>query len=255
MANKENKEVLAIGAHPDDMEQFCGGTLILLKKAGYNVTIAPLTDGACGSKKLSAEEIIAIREKESQAAAESIGAKYRNLNIRDGCISYDLETVRKVVALIREVNPLIIITHPFVDYMSDHYHTGWLVRWAVPEAGHPNFEAPSKAPAIEGMPYVYRTDHQGLKDEDGQLERVSTIVDISDVIEEKLKAFALHESQMSFLPGGGIGTVEKTRRWAIIRGQQVKIPYGEGFRQLRLEEYPADNILQEILGSGRVFNL
>lgn len=254
MVNKENKEILAIGAHPDDMEQFCGGTLILLKKAGYNITIAPLTDGACGSRDLPAEEIIAIRRKEAEKAAKSIGAQYRNLDIRDGCISYDLETCKKVVGLIRDVKPRIIFTHPFEDYMSDHYHTAWLVRWATPEAGHPNFKADSDAPAIEGMPYVYRTDPQGLKDEDGQLVKISTIVDISEVIEEKLHAFALHESQMSFLPGGGIGTVEKTRRWAIIRGQQVKIPYGEGFRQFRLEEYPPDNILHEILGK-RVFTL
>ena len=255
MINKENKEVLAIGAHPDDMEQFAGGTLILLKRAGYNITIAPLTDGACGSKELAAEEIISIRQKEAQKAAKSIGAKYRNLNIPDGCVSYDLETARKVAGLIRDVDPLIIITHPFEDYMSDHYHTGWLVRWAVPEAGHPNFQAESDAPAIKGMPYVYRTDPQGLKDDNGQLVYASTIVDISDVIKKKLHAFALHKSQMSFLPGGEIGTVEKTRRWAIMRGQQVKIAYGEGFRQLRLEEYPSNNILQDILGNERVFNL
>lgn len=254
MTNKKNREVLAIGAHPDDMEQFAGGTLILLQKAGYKVTIAPLTDGACGSQELPAEEIIAIREKESQAAAKIIGAKYRNLGIRDGCISYDLETTRKVAGLIRDVDPLIIITHPIVDYMTDHAHTGRLVLWAVPEAGHPNFETPSDSPAIEGMPYVYHTDPQGLIGDDGQIVRVNTIVDIGAVIEQKLEAFATHKSQVGFLKTGQINAAEKTRRWAITRGQQVRIGFGEGFYQELLEEYPRRNILKEILVE-KVFTL
>lgn len=254
MANSENKEVLAIGAHQDDMEQFAGGTLILLSEAGYNITIAPLTDGACGSKELSDKEIIAIRKEEAEKAAKSIGAKYRNLNIRDGCISYDLETTRKIVGLIRDVNPAIIITHPIVDYMTDHSHTGRLVLWAVPEAKHPNFESDTDAQVISAMPYVYHTDPQGLIGEDGQIVRVNTIVDISDVIEEKLEAFATHRSQMKFLPSGQIEGVERTRRWAVTRGQQVRVPYGEGFYQQLLEEYPRKNILVEILGQ-RVFTL
>lgn len=254
MVNKENKEVLAIGAHPDDMEQFCGGTLILLKKAGFNITIAPLTDGACGSLKLSAEEIIALRQKEAERAAKSIGAKYRCLNIPDGCVNYDLETARKVAGLIRDVDPLIIITHPIVDYMTDHSHTGRLILWAVPEAGHPNFKADSDAPAIEGMPYVYHTDPQGLIGYDGQIVKVNTIVDIGDVIEQKLEAFATHKSQVGFLKTGQINAVEKTKRWAATRGQQVRIGFGEGFCQQLLEEYPRRNILIEILGQ-RVFTL
>lgn len=254
MVNKENKEVLAIGAHPDDMEQFAGGTLILLKRAGYNITIAPLTDGACGSKELSAEEIITIRQKEAEEAAKSIGANYRNLNIRDGCISYDLETTRKVAGLIRDVDPLIIITHPIIDYMADHSHTSRLVLWAVPEASHPNFETPSSAPAIEHMPYVYHTDPQGLIGNNGQIVEVNTIVDIGDVIDKKLEAFATHKSQVGFLKTGQINAVEKTRRWAATRGQQLRIAYGEGFYQELLEEYPRKNILLEILGQ-RVFTL
>lgn len=107
-----NKHVLAIGGHPDDMEQFAGGTLILLKKAGYGVTIAALTDGACGSHTKSPQEIVSIRLKEAEEAAEKIGAKYFNLGIRDGSIEYNLENTRKLVKLIREVNPEIIITHP-----------------------------------------------------------------------------------------------------------------------------------------------
>src|SRR3990167_4742085 len=156
-----NKRVLAIGGHPDDMEQFAGGTLILLKKAGYKTIIAALTDGACGSKTASPHEIIEIRRSESEKAAKKLGADYINLGIRDGSIEYNLENTRKIAGLIRDVNPQIIITHPAKeDYMTDHWHTGALVLWAVPEAGHKNFETPSSSPVIEQQPYLYHTDPQ-----------------------------------------------------------------------------------------------
>lgn len=254
-----NKKVLAIGGHPDDMEQFAGGTLILLKKAGYGLTIAALTDGACGSHTESAEQIVSIRLKEAEEASQKIGAKYINLGIRDGSIEYNLENTRKLVKLIREINPEIIITHPIEDYMTDHSHTGRLVLWAIPESGHKNFEADTTAPPIESPPYTYHTDPQGLTFSDGQIVRVNTIVDISDVIEKKLEAFATHKSQMGFLfqnetEGGEPTAARKTRRWAITRGEQIRIEYGEGFTQELLAEYPRKNILFEML-PGKVYTL
>ena len=249
-----NKQtILAIGAHPDDMEQFAGGTLRLLAKLGHKVTIAPLTDGACGTDDLSAEEIIKVRAQEQKKAAEILGVKVINLGIRDGCIEDNLATARKVAALIRDVNPQIIITHPTEDYMSDHYETGRLVIRALPEAGHKNFEAPTKSPNIKHHPYVYQTDPQGLTFADGQFSKVNTIVDITDMIEEKLKAFAAHESQADFMPNV-MNAVDKTRRWAVIRGEQVLVEYGEGFNQVLLAQYPRKNILTELIGS-KVYTL
>lgn len=247
--------ILAIGAHPDDMEQFAGGTLIQLAKAGHDVTIAALTDGACGSKTVSAEEIVAIRIEEATKAAKIIGARYINLGIRDGSIEYNLENAKKVAGLIRDINPQVIITHPIDDYMSDHFHTGRLVLWAVPESKHKNFETESKAPPITDQPWVYHTDPQGLTFGDGQYTRVNTIVDISDVIDQKMEAFATHESQMGFLAHRNKGNaVEKTKRWAVIRGEQVRTEYGEGFCQQLSAEYPRKNILVELL-PGKVITL
>src|SRR3989344_609046 len=106
------KKVLAIGAHPDDMEQFAGGTLLLLANAGCEVLIAALTAGECGSHNLSAEEIVKIRRKESEEGAKILGAKFTNLGIKDGTLSYDLETTKVIVKLLREFAPDVIITHP-----------------------------------------------------------------------------------------------------------------------------------------------
>src|SRR3990167_7652723 len=238
-----NKQtILAIGAHPDDMEQFAGGTLRLLVKEGHKVTIAPLTDGACGTKDLTAEEIFKIRAKEQEKAAKILGCKLVNLGIRDGCIEDNLETARKIAALIRDETPQIIITHQTEDYMSDHYETGRLVIRALPEAGHKNFEAPTKSPNIKHHPYVYQTDPQGLTFADGQYSKVNTIVDITATIEDKLEAFAAHKSQIDFMPNV-VNAVDKTRRWGVVRGEQALVEYGEGFNQVLLAQYPRKNIL------------
>ena len=257
MATVKNKNVLAIGAHPDDMEQFCGGTLKLISDLeGYQVTIAALTSGECGSNELSPQEIIAIRKKESEEGARKINANFINVGITDGSIEYNLETTRKIVALIREVNPLIIFTHPTEDYMTDHAHTGQLVLWAVPESTHKNFRVDTEASHLEKQPYVYHTDPQGLINKRGQIVEVNTIIDITDVVEEKLEALGAHESQIGLLQKGtAINAVEKTRRWAATRGQQIRRLYGEGFCQVLYEQYPRDNNLVKILGQEKVITL
>lgn len=251
-----NKTILAIGGHPDDMEQFAGGTLYLLKKAGYNVIIAALTAGECGSHTFEGSEIARIRLKEAKKGASVIGADYINLGIKDGSLEYNLETTKKVVALIRKLKPQIIITHPVDDYMTDHFHAAKLVLWAIPEAMHKNFIVNSSDTALSAMPHVYHTDPQGLTGSDGQIARVNTIVDISDVVKIKLQAFSSHESQVNFLHKrkNKMNSVEKTNRWTITRGEQVRIAHGEGFYQELHAEYPRTNLLKDILKE-KVFTL
>lgn len=251
------KKILAIGGHPDDVEQFMGGTLMLLAKSGHNVTVAAMTDGACGSHKVSAEEIVRIRRKESEKAAKLLGAKqFINIGIGDGSVEYNLENTKKIVALVRDVNPDIILTHPGKDdYMTDHWHTGALVLWAVPEARHKNFDAPTSSPAISSYPLVYHCDPEGLTDTYGQIPPVNTIVDITSVIDEKMKAFAAHASQIHFMDSQkNHDTIWTTKRWNIIRGAQINVEYAEGFNQQLNAEYPKQNILKELLGE-KVFTL
>lgn len=252
-----SKKVLAIFAHPDDAEQFCGGTLILLKQKGYQILITALTAGECGSNKLKPSEIVIIRQKEAKLGASIIGADYQCMNIADGTVSYDLTTTKRIVKLIREYKPEIIFTHPIIDYMTDHSHLGKLLLWAIPETTHKNFQIDIKAKPLSKQPYLYHADPQGLIDASGQIVKVNRIVDINSVIEQKLKALSAHKSQMDFLTvknASQINVIEKTRRWAITRGQQVRIKYGEGFSQQLLEQYPRNNILVQILKE-KVFTL
>src|SRR3954471_15398006 len=89
--------VLALHAHPDDVEFQCAGTLALLRGAGCHMTIATMTPGDCGSAEHDAEAIAAIRRAEAKAAADLIGADYVCLEFRDLAIFNDDDARRRVV--------------------------------------------------------------------------------------------------------------------------------------------------------------
>jgi len=112
--------VLALFAHPDDAEFLCGGTLVQLAKLGAHLHIATLTAGDCGSAILPPEKITAILRKEAERAAARLGAEYSCLEEKDLLISYDAATLQKVLELVRQVDPDLVIAHSPSDYMVDH---------------------------------------------------------------------------------------------------------------------------------------
>src|SRR6185312_4710550 len=79
----QSLRVLAIHAHPDDVELQCAGTLVLLREAGHGVTIATMTPGDCGSAVHDAETIASIRREEARSSAALIDADYHCLEFRD----------------------------------------------------------------------------------------------------------------------------------------------------------------------------
>src|SRR5262249_53963959 len=97
--------ILAIHAHPDDVEFQCAGTLALLAKVGCHNTIATMSPGDCGSAEYDAEEIASIRRDEARASARLIGADCLCLEFRDLAIFNDDASRRKVVELLRRTRP------------------------------------------------------------------------------------------------------------------------------------------------------
>ena len=81
--------ILAIHAHPDDVEILAGGTLALLASKGHSITIATMTPGDCGTKEYPADEISAIRRREAAASAAMIGAEYICAEFRDLAVFND----------------------------------------------------------------------------------------------------------------------------------------------------------------------
>ena len=86
------KRVFAIAAHPDDIEFLMAGTLILLRRAGWEAHCLCIANGSCGTADLERDEIVRIRREEARAAAESIGAVYHESLVDDLQIFYEIHT-------------------------------------------------------------------------------------------------------------------------------------------------------------------
>ncbi len=123
--------VLALMAHPDDVEFTCAGLLTLLRQAGWDVHIATMTPGDLGSATLSSEEIARVRRGEAAASAALLEATYTCLEYRDLTVVYGEETKRTASAILRMVRPDLLVTlHPS-DYMEDHTETARIAREAA----------------------------------------------------------------------------------------------------------------------------
>src|SRR5881296_3789929 len=103
------KVVLAIGAHPDDIEFYMAGTLLLLKKAGYQPHYLNVASGNCGSVQYNSTTTRAVRLTESRAAAKILGAEFHPSLTDDLEIIYSLELLRALTGVIREVKPTIVL--------------------------------------------------------------------------------------------------------------------------------------------------
>ncbi|MFI0433595.1 MAG: PIG-L deacetylase family protein [Candidatus Nanopelagicales bacterium] len=109
--------VLAVGAHPDDVELGCGGTLWRHRRAGARVVIAAMTDGLMGPGHVE------LRRAEARAAADELDSELRLLGLPDGSLSASAQTVQPIEAIINEINPDIIYTHAEDDSHQDHRAT------------------------------------------------------------------------------------------------------------------------------------
>src|SRR6266851_808233 len=133
---------LSVLAHPDDAEFLCAGVLIrLAREHGWQVHIASMTPGDCGSTEQPADKIAAVRRAEGARAAAVIGATYHCLEERDLLICYAERPLERVTRLLREVRPDVVLTHSPADYLLDHEMTSALTRAAAFAAPVPNFFA------------------------------------------------------------------------------------------------------------------
>ena len=245
----KSKTVLAIGAHPDDVEIFGAGTLALLKNKGWEIAIATMTAGDVGSVELSRDEISKVRKREAKNAADLLNASYDCMDCEDIFISYDRPTLLKVVKLIREVKPDIVFTMSPQDYMIDHEMTSQIVRTACFSAGIKLI----KTGDIEGydcIPHLYYWDPMECKDIFGKKVETSIIVDITPVMKLKEDMLKCHESQRGWLKEHhGIDEyIIAMNKFSVLRGEEIATTYAEGFRQHLGHAYPQDNILEKELG-------
>jgi LmbE family N-acetylglucosaminyl deacetylase len=165
--------VLAVGAHPDDIEIYMYGTLAACAARGDRVVFAIATDGAAGGKQ-APEKLRRIRQDEALAAAGLIGATPHFLDFPDGALVADATLIAALKRLIVETSPDLVITHAPNDYHADHRALSEALRIAT------NFHAPLLyVDTMQGVGFV-----------------PTHYVDITAHVEVKAAAILAHTSQL-----------------------------------------------------------
>jgi LmbE family N-acetylglucosaminyl deacetylase len=192
-------KALAIAAHPDDIEFVMAGTLLLLKDAGWAIHYLNLSTGNLGSVSMSAARTVRVRRREAQAAAKLLGAAWHPPLCNDLEIAYDVRTVRRLCAIIRDVEPRVILTHAPQDYMEDHTTTSRLAVSAAFARGMPNFRTtPPRRPSTAPVTLYHASPH-GLRDQLRRRVAPGAFVDTATVHAQKQAALGCHESQQDWL--------------------------------------------------------
>lgn len=173
------KKALIIGAHPDDPELCCGGTMIRLKQAGWDVVSVYMTKGEAGIKGKSHEEAVVIRTKEASNACNILGVRPIFMTQIDGSSEVNKERYAEMLDLVAAEKPDIVFTHWPLDSHADHRVCAILVYNAWRRLNY-SFEL-YYAEGMNGTQtaYFHPTDY----------------VDISSVAEQKRKACNCHTSQ------------------------------------------------------------
>ena len=190
---------IAIAAHPDDIEFYMAGTLLLLKEAGWEIHYLNVASGNCGSVNRNAARTRITRRREARRAAAVLGAAWHPPLCDDLEVFYEIERLRRLAGVIREVKPGVVLTHSPQDYMEDHTNTCRLAVTAAFARGMPNFHTVPARRATENEVTVYHAMPHGLCD--GLRRRIvpEIFVDTSGVQGAKRAALACHSSQKDWL--------------------------------------------------------
>lgn len=176
-------DVLAVAAHPDDAELGCGGTLLRLRNQGKRIAVVDLTRGELGTRGTPE-----IRKREAAEAAKILGLEFRaNLELEDGNVIPDKESRLKLVTVLRQCRPRLVITHSPGGH-PDHGKAATLVTEAVHVSGFLRVETGQERFRPEKIAYWWiPIDHKTLPE---------VAVDISDFYEHKERAVKAFASQL-----------------------------------------------------------
>lgn len=219
--------ILAFGAHPDDVELGCGGTLLAHISNGKKVGIIDLTRGELGTRGTPQ-----IRQKEAEKAAEILGVNIReNLGFADGFIVNDKAHQIEVIKLIRKYQPDILLANAVTDRHPDHGRTAQLVSDAGFLAGLRKIETrlDGKIQSVWRPKAIYHyIQFRNMKPD--------IVVDISDHYDKKMEAIKAHRSQFYNPDSNEPETVisapdflEAVTAKAREFGKQIGVKYAEGF--------------------------
>jgi len=224
MQSTPTVNVLAVGAHPDDVEFHAGGTLLHLASLGYSTGILDLTRGESATRGTPE-----IRAAEAEAAASILGLHYRScLDLGDGQLTDSLATRTAVALAFRRLRPRLVLTHHWDQPHPDHVATARIVTSAAYLAGLANWQPASPLPPHRPN----RIAHFGLS----HPVQPTFIVDISAWAAKKDEAVRCHRSQLhdptSTAPDSAVSLPDHLQRLDAIHryyGTLIRTRYGEAF--------------------------
>jgi LmbE family N-acetylglucosaminyl deacetylase len=220
--------ILAVGAHPDDIEILCAGTLARYAEAGHSITLAVFTCGDMGDLKIPPQELARIRKQEAEASAAILGARLLWPGITDELV-FPNEAQRAVmIDLLRQADPDVIFTHSPTDYHPDHRYVSQLVFDSYFQKGLPHLPGQSQPACRFGGAQVYYMDNLA-----GIGFAPSEYVDITGAMEIKRRMLECHQSQVKpmreLAQTDMIDVIEIQARF---RGLAAGCKYAEGFTRL-----------------------
>jgi len=190
---------LVVSCHPDDMEFMMGGTVFLLKRAGWDVHVINVANGNAGSAEKRPAEIARIRRGEAMASAGLLGAVHHDSLVGDLEVFYTQDLIRRVTGLVRTVKPDVVLTLSLEDYMEDHMNTARIAGTATFLRGVQNYRSIPKAPAVFEDVMLYHSTPHILTDMMRRPIVPEIYVDVTDLMEDKERLLACHASQKEWL--------------------------------------------------------
>jgi N-acetylglucosamine malate deacetylase 1 len=232
-------DILAFGAHPDDVELGCGGTLAKHTKLGLKIGIIDLTLGEMGTRGT-----IETRLEEANDAAKILNATVReNLRLPDGFIDQSKEQKTAVIVALRKYRPEIIITNAPNDRHPDHGNGHRLVHDAAFLAGLAKFE--TELDGVKQQAWRPKTFLSYIQD---RLIMPDFVVDISNEWEQKKEAIFAHKSQFYSNKSNEPSTYISSKNFSnsieardLEFGRMIGTSHGEGF--LSAKKLKIDNLL------------
>ena len=235
--------ILAIGAHPDDIEMQCAGTLALYAQAGHKVSMAIATNGNVGSPTHTREEIGAIRKAEQEASCALIGAELIWMDFDDEWLFNDRPTRTRFIDAIRQAEPDVMFIHGQSDYHPDHRIAGQVAEDA---------RIPASVRLVDtSLPYAKKIPHVFFMDNAGGIGfEPEVYVDISSTMDLKRQMLRCHHSQDAWIKAiyEDASITDLQEAVSGFRGASADCGYAEGFRELKT--YPRTGSFRLLPGQG-----
>ncbi|MEU8900206.1 PIG-L deacetylase family protein [Nocardia sp. NPDC048505] len=220
--------VMAVGAHPDDIEILAAGTLARYRLGGHAVAMCVLTNGELGADSGDRAAVAELRRREAERSAEVIGARLYWIGEPDGFLFDTRETRMSLLTAVRDFAPEVLITHDPSDYHPDH-RTASLLTLNVRQLAAAEL-IDTQAPVLPGAPPVLYMDPLALTGAAAEIW-----VDIGGTIDTKREMLRCHKSQNTWMRRmHDLDYIDYVDRQAALRGLQCGVAYAEGFRDARV---------------------